>query len=249
MKGDAMITEEFRERMRKKLIERRAELLDFRGRIKESLDALGEPAIEKEEAALKLGLSTGLDVLEDRQIRQIEAIDRAVGKMETGVYGDCENCGEEIREKRLELIPWAELCIRCAEKAESPGGLISPEAERPRPLLTPDLSGLSDGELREGILDTLRGDGRIDDDELEIECREGSVRLKGVLPSEAQREMLLSILQDTLGFKDVASELRIDPVPWERRSRPPGKDTGSEDRIEDGESIAPPDRLVPEREK
>jgi RNA polymerase-binding transcription factor DksA len=248
MKGGIMITEEVRKRLRKKLIERRAELLDFRDKIKGSFEDLGERAIEKEEEALKLGLTTGLDVLEDRQIGEIKAIDRAIGKIETGLYGSCEFCGEEISEKRLELIPWAELCIRCAEKAESPGGLPSPEVERPvRPILTPGLSGLSDRELLEGIFDTLRTDGRIDDDELEIECREGKVRLTGVLPSEAQRALLLSILQDTLGVKDVAAELRIDPVPWERRSRATG-DGGAENRREDGEPVTPPDRLVPERE-
>ena len=46
---------------------------------------------------------------------------QALQKIERGVYGECENCGEEIGLKRLEARPVAELCIDCKaeqEKAE-----------------------------------------------------------------------------------------------------------------------------------
>lgn len=41
-------------------------------------------------------------------------------------YGICEDCEEPIKRRRLELMPWVTLCVRCQEKHErddrSPGG-------------------------------------------------------------------------------------------------------------------------------
>jgi DnaK suppressor protein len=48
-------------------------------------------------------------------------IDRALKKVYSGEYGKCENCGEEISEKRLEAIPWAKLCIQCKREEEARG--------------------------------------------------------------------------------------------------------------------------------
>jgi len=43
-------------------------------------------------------------------------IDAALGKLEAGVYGRCESCGDEIAPARLEAMPAARLCITCASK-------------------------------------------------------------------------------------------------------------------------------------
>lgn len=47
----------------------------------------------------------------DAKLRDVE---RALGKLEEGTYGACDRCGAEIGPERLEAIPWAVLCIRCA---------------------------------------------------------------------------------------------------------------------------------------
>jgi len=50
-------------------------------------------------------------------------VDDALERMEKGVYGLCERCGEEIDYARLEAIPYATLCIRCQHHLEeSPRG-------------------------------------------------------------------------------------------------------------------------------
>jgi RNA polymerase-binding transcription factor DksA len=38
--------------------------------------------------------------------------------METGDYGICTKCGAEISKERLEIVPYAALCIKCAEKTD-----------------------------------------------------------------------------------------------------------------------------------
>ena len=48
----------------------------------------------------------------------LERIERALQRMDQGVFGDCEECGESIATARLEHDPAAELCIRCATEAE-----------------------------------------------------------------------------------------------------------------------------------
>ena len=36
-------------------------------------------------------------------------------------FGLCEECDEEIKPRRLELMPWVSLCVRCQEKFEREG--------------------------------------------------------------------------------------------------------------------------------
>ncbi len=42
----------------------------------------------------------------------------ALEKIEDGIYGECESCGEDIGMKRLEARPVAELCIDCKSEQE-----------------------------------------------------------------------------------------------------------------------------------
>jgi RNA polymerase-binding protein DksA len=45
-------------------------------------------------------------------------IDAALGRIEDGTYGTCTACGKEIPAERLEVHPWASLCIEDARRAE-----------------------------------------------------------------------------------------------------------------------------------
>ncbi|MEA2433208.1 MAG: hypothetical protein QOG54_665 [Actinomycetota bacterium] len=49
--------------------------------------------------------------------RQRDAID-ALGKLEAGTYGKCENCGKDIPLERLQAIPATRLCMECKQLAE-----------------------------------------------------------------------------------------------------------------------------------
>lgn len=60
-----------------------------------------------------------LDRLDERAKREIEAIDRALTKIEAGSYGRCEGCGDDIPVARLQAIPWAATCLVCSEAGEA----------------------------------------------------------------------------------------------------------------------------------
>jgi DnaK suppressor protein len=44
------------------------------------------------------------------------AIEHALERIEDCTYGDCEECGNKIPKLRLEAIPYASLCVKCASK-------------------------------------------------------------------------------------------------------------------------------------
>jgi DnaK suppressor protein len=51
--------------------------------------------------------------------QQIQDIDQALKRLETGAYGICLECGENIQPERLEIIPTAALCIKCQRNKDS----------------------------------------------------------------------------------------------------------------------------------
>ncbi len=55
-----------------------------------------------------------LSSLMEAQRREIMLIDAALRRMDTGVFGECVDCGYEIPMDRLEALPFA---IRCEEDA------------------------------------------------------------------------------------------------------------------------------------
>jgi phage/conjugal plasmid C-4 type zinc finger TraR family protein len=44
----------------------------------------------------------------------------ALTRVDEGVYGLCEDCGEEIPPERLGALPWARRCIPCQSELEKP---------------------------------------------------------------------------------------------------------------------------------
>ena len=56
--------------------------------------------------------------LRERERGLISKINQALAKIEDGVYGECEECGEQISLKRIQARPVAELCIDCKAEQE-----------------------------------------------------------------------------------------------------------------------------------
>jgi len=48
----------------------------------------------------------------------VRVIEAALRRISEGTYGICADCGDDIRRKRLEALPWADCCLRCQEIAE-----------------------------------------------------------------------------------------------------------------------------------
>ena len=55
----------------------------------------------------------------DRYRKLLDKIDEALGRIEQGEYGYCEDTGEEIGLKRLQARPVATLCIEAQERHEN----------------------------------------------------------------------------------------------------------------------------------
>jgi DnaK suppressor protein len=60
-----------------------------------------------------------LDRLDEREKKEIEAIDLAITRIETGSYGRCQGCGKDIPVARLQVMPTATTCLPCGEARES----------------------------------------------------------------------------------------------------------------------------------
>ena len=52
----------------------------------------------------------------------LDQIEAAIERIEDGSYGRCEECGEKIPKARLDAIPYAALCVRCASQEEAGRG-------------------------------------------------------------------------------------------------------------------------------
>ena len=80
-------------------------------------------------------------LLENEQFLLRETLD-AERRIDEGTYGQCGNCGKQIRKERLQAIPYTRYCVQCAEKIDAgevgnvdhgrphdPGDTIAPEGE------------------------------------------------------------------------------------------------------------------------
>jgi len=56
--------------------------------------------------------------LEENFEHMLSGITEALGRIESGTFGSCARCGEQIDEERLETIPYATRCIDCQRLAE-----------------------------------------------------------------------------------------------------------------------------------
>jgi DnaK suppressor protein len=58
----------------------------------------------------------------DRETVLLHDIDTALGKLATGGYGICVECGREIPEQRLMATPTVRTCVPCQEMLEKQNG-------------------------------------------------------------------------------------------------------------------------------
>jgi DnaK suppressor protein len=109
-------------------------LLNLRARLRGDVSHLANAALKKSRSEANGDLSSmpihmadiGSDNFEQEftlslmeneggTLAQIEA---SLERIEEGSYGQCEECGAKIPKTRLNAIPYATLCVRCAEHQE-----------------------------------------------------------------------------------------------------------------------------------
>ena len=59
-------------------------------------------------------LHSGLDRVLYGQLQEVES---ALGRLDSGEYGACATCGTSISSKRLHALPWATHCVECQDQA------------------------------------------------------------------------------------------------------------------------------------
>ena len=107
------------ESFRKLLNERLDELLEQAYETVDSMsDQKGNLPDPSDRATLESDRNFPLRI-RDRERKLIGKIKDALERIDNGTYGICEECGEEISEKRLRARPVTTLCIDCKKKEES----------------------------------------------------------------------------------------------------------------------------------
>ena len=101
-------------KLRERLIKRRDEVFEAHRLSDEARLVLSEHDIEPEETAQKDAITDVLAILDEKEQKDIQAINRALARMEFGEYGSCEVCGKGIEMERLEAIPWTSVCSKHA---------------------------------------------------------------------------------------------------------------------------------------
>ena len=109
----------------------KAELEKFRQRLLHLKDELEQLEATTEEAGrpveldqARVGRLSRMDAMQAQQMaretarrrkQQLQRIDGALRRIESGEYGVCATCGEEIGVRRLAFDPSCTRCIGCAE--------------------------------------------------------------------------------------------------------------------------------------
>lgn len=112
------------EDIRKRLLAQRRQLFRQVAQTEEELLWL-ETDIESEaqERGQEEKMVQLLDRLDGRMKAEIEAIDQALVRIDSGQYGRCEVCGKGIPESRLEALPTVTRCLACAQAGEAKAAL------------------------------------------------------------------------------------------------------------------------------
>jgi RNA polymerase-binding transcription factor DksA len=97
---------------KQRLLTRRAEITGDLQEIEQQLDET--PSKDWEDRSAERQGDEVLEALGHQELGELRRIDAALARIEDGTYGDCLKCGEPISAARLDLLPDAPLCKKCA---------------------------------------------------------------------------------------------------------------------------------------
>ena len=104
------------------LMKMRADILNKAKRLIEDSYSFGTDGIQDMADAASNAYNTDILMsISNNDLKQLKEIDAALDKIANGTYGICEECEEEISEKRLEANPVARYCITCKKAMEEKG--------------------------------------------------------------------------------------------------------------------------------
>ena len=101
--------------IKENLLFRRKQISERLGRVESHLRHSDKPLeADFAEQAIERANDQVLEALDENMRREILQIDHAINLMENGKYGICEFCHKPIPGKRLEALPYTNLCFNCA---------------------------------------------------------------------------------------------------------------------------------------
>ena len=93
-----------------------AKLNEMNARLAQVEDALDDPMPkDSEDAAQEREDDEVLEEVGHAAIREKAMIVAALERIVSGDYGTCAQCGEEISEARLDVLPYTPVCAKCAK--------------------------------------------------------------------------------------------------------------------------------------
>lgn len=111
--------------LKERLLEERArlqrEVADLEADLSASLEDSSEESPYDQHMAETAGVTLDREIdlsLEESIYASIAQVDRALDKLERGTYGHCDRCGRPIAVGRLQVAPFATLCIECKRLEE-----------------------------------------------------------------------------------------------------------------------------------
>ncbi len=114
------MNQEFIDQMKERLLAERSDILKSITEHRDDYKSILEDNTSKDEVdeATDIIDLKMLEALEAREIEQLELINSALSRIESGQYGICMGCNVDIPERRLEAIPYADLCVDCKAALE-----------------------------------------------------------------------------------------------------------------------------------
>ena len=104
------------EKQEKKLKKLRKELTKRIQSLKTSLTSTRSK--DWEEAAVEGDNDEVMEGIYSESAQELLQVEHALRRITQGEYGECEECGAEINKKRLKIMPFTSLCIKCAQQLE-----------------------------------------------------------------------------------------------------------------------------------
>ena len=115
----AAVPSDLVEKCREKLLETKAELLNRVRESRQDLNNDDSKGGDEGDQTLRALAETEFLSMHERLRKQLVEIEMALSRIESGVYGICEETEEPIESERLLAIPWTRLSIEGAEIRES----------------------------------------------------------------------------------------------------------------------------------
>jgi DnaK suppressor protein len=108
-----MLKKQFMKKIEQILLDQKSEIINKYTK-SENID-VGSDETDHIQASILTNIAYSLAAHDKNKLFKIQT---ALKKIADGTFGCCEECGEEIAEKRLTFNPWFITCIGCAEHLE-----------------------------------------------------------------------------------------------------------------------------------